>query len=112
MTPAASSSGSVGTPNVLRLDRSILRRCPNAAAVTRSRIAFAAGGGGLVRCRARRTRAPVPLDRDDAAGVRFEERARQPARPRTDLDHVDTIERPGCARDAPRHIQVEDEVLT
>src|SRR5438045_2262207 len=61
-------------------------------------------------------RAPVALDRDDAAGIRCEQRARQPARPRTDLDDVHAAERPalivrGGARDAPRHIQIEDEIL-
>src|SRR5688572_16458644 len=34
--PAASSSASGSGPSVLRLWRNILRRCPNAAAVTRS----------------------------------------------------------------------------
>src|SRR5439155_21348508 len=49
MTPAAVSSGSTGMPSVLRLERNILRRWPNAAAVTRSSAGLAAGANGAVR---------------------------------------------------------------
>ena len=38
-----------GTPSVFRLERSILRRWPKAAAVTRSRAGFAAGASGAAR---------------------------------------------------------------
>ena len=38
-------------PSVRRLARSILRRCPNAAAVTRSSAAFEAGASGSARGR-------------------------------------------------------------
>src|SRR5436190_7161687 len=49
VTPAASSNGSGAMPSVRRLARSILRRCPNAAAVTRSSAAFGAGASGAAR---------------------------------------------------------------
>src|SRR6185437_14716985 len=47
--PAPASSGSAGIPSDLRLDRSILRRCPNAAAVTRSSVGLSAGDSGTGR---------------------------------------------------------------
>src|SRR5712691_4876259 len=47
--PARASRGSTGTPSVLRLERSILRRWPKAAAVTRSRTGFAAGASATGR---------------------------------------------------------------
>ena len=54
---------------------------------------------------------PVALDRDDMGGPLFEQSPRQPARPWPDLDNGAAVERPGGACDAPRHIEVEDEIL-
>src|SRR5262249_37127793 len=52
-TPAVARSGSTGTPNVLRLQRSILRRWPKAAAGARSSGPLSAPARGSRR-RARR----------------------------------------------------------
>ncbi len=57
---AWASRDSTGTPRVLRLERSILRRWPNAAAVTRSRTGLEAAAKGLARG-ARRTTLEVTL---------------------------------------------------
>ena len=59
----------------------------------------------------RAARALVALDGDDACGALHQQRARQPARPWPDLDHRAAIERTGGARDAPRQVEVEDEIL-
>src|SRR5262249_35563709 len=50
-------------------------------------------------------------DRDDALRRRFEQCPRQAARPRPDLDDLYAVEWACRARDAPRHIEVEDEIL-
>ena len=55
--------------------------------------------------------ARVALDRDDAPRAFRQQRAGQPARSRTDLDHGRVVEPPGGARDAPGQVQVEDEIL-
>ena len=59
----------------------------------------------------RRDRALVALDRDDAGGAFGEQRARQPARARADLDHRDAVERSGGARDAAGQVEIEQEIL-
>ena len=48
-TPAAAIKASVSTPSVFRLARSILRRCPKAAAVIRSSARRSAGASGAGR---------------------------------------------------------------
>ena len=59
----------------------------------------------------RRDRALVALDRDHARGAFGEQRARQPARARADLDDGDAVERAGGARDAAGQVEIEQEVL-
>src|SRR5689334_6642120 len=44
-------------------------------------------------------------------GPGFEQGSRQAARSRTDFDYAARVERSGGAGDAPRHIEVEDEIL-
>src|SRR5262249_49788948 len=59
----------------------------------------------------RRDRAVVALDRDHPARVRCEERAGEPARPGTDLDHVYTGERTRRAGDASGEVEIEKKIL-
>src|SRR5262249_30266925 len=59
----------------------------------------------------RRDRAVVALDRDPRARVRWEERAGEPARPGTDLDHVYTGERTRRAGDASGEVEIEKKIL-
>src|SRR5204862_1969556 len=48
---------------------------------------------------------------DDPVGALFEQGTGQAAGPGPDLDNAHPIERRSGARDAPRHIEVEDEIL-
>src|SRR5947207_256415 len=90
-------SGSTGTPRVLRLERSILRRWPKAAAVTRSSTGFDAGASAR--------------GRGDTQSALGEQCPGQAAGPGADLDHRRYVERSGGARDAPGQVEIEDEVL-
>ncbi len=54
----------------------------------------------------------VTLDRDHTARALCQQRAGQPARPGTDLDHVHAVERAGGARDSGGEIEIEQEVLS
>ena len=53
----------------------------------------------------------VALDHDHARGPFEEQRPRQSARPRPDLDHRAAFERAGRPRDASRQIEIENEIL-
>jgi hypothetical protein len=55
--------------------------------------------------------ARIALDRSDTAGARGQERPGETAGAGPDLDRVDAVERPRGAGDAPRQIEVEDEIL-
>ena len=55
--------------------------------------------------------AMVALDGDDALGALEEQRAREPARPGANLDHGASFERSRGARDAPREVEIENEIL-
>ena len=54
----------------------------------------------------------VALDCDYVRSALQEKRARQAARPRSDFEHGYASERARAPRDPPRHVEVEDEVLT
>src|SRR5689334_24169268 len=53
----------------------------------------------------------VALDRDHALCAEREERARQPARPRTHFDDGHALEWAGCSRDARCEVEVEEKIL-
>ena len=53
----------------------------------------------------------VALDGDDARGTLQQQCARQPAGAWPDLDHRAPVQHAGGARDAPRQVEVEDEIL-
>ncbi len=53
----------------------------------------------------------VALDGDHCGGAFEKKRAGQAARSWADFKNRGVIERPGAARDSPRHIKVEDEIL-
>ena len=55
--------------------------------------------------------AVVALDRDHPTRAGGEKRAREPARPGTDLDHVHALERTGRARDAGGEVEIEKKIL-
>src|SRR5262245_54728248 len=59
----------------------------------------------------RRPASLVALDGDNASGTLQQQRAREPARSRPDLDDRAAFEGSRGAGDAPRQIEIEDEVL-
>ncbi len=59
----------------------------------------------------RRQATRIALDGDDAARALEKKGARQPARTGTDLDHRAPFEGASEAGDAPREIEIEDEIL-
>src|SRR6202051_4901948 len=60
----------------------------------------------------RRKAAPVALDRDDFARAFGEQRPREPAGARADLDNGRIGQRRGGARDAAGEIEIEKKILT
>ena len=70
-----------------------------------------AAGRRLGEFAQQRQEAAVLLDRNQPAGVAFQERPGQAAGPRTHLDHCVALEGPGQARDLAGDVQVQQEVL-
>ncbi len=61
--------------------------------------------------RQRTSRAIVALNGDDSRRAKRQKRAREPARPRTDFDYGDCLERSRGAGDPRGEIEIEQEVL-
>ena len=99
--------GEVGDDPPGRRGRAMSDRSSRASASTRSRRPSATA------CKLLQDRdgAGIDFDRHDAGGAFEQQGARQPAGTGTDLDHQALIERRGSPRDAPRQVEIEQEML-